>query len=52
MPSAKPRYDCGSEWKFRSYTETEWEELTEKFRNKLRVFYPDSTAKEDESPRV
>lgn len=47
MPSAKPRYDCGGEWKVRSYTETEWEELTEKLRNKLREFYPDSTAKED-----
>lgn len=47
MPTAKPRYDSGGDWKNRQYTEAEWEELKERLRKKLRDFYPDKNAEAD-----
>lgn len=47
MPTAKPRYDGGGDWKRRLYGEAEWEKIGERIRKKLRRFYPDKNAKAD-----
>lgn len=44
MPTAKPRYDGDGSWKFRKFSKTEWDELGEKIRQKLRLYYPDKNA--------
>lgn len=47
MPTAKPRYDGGGDWKSRLYDEATWEAISKRVREKLRPFYPDKNAKAD-----
>lgn len=47
MPTAKPRYDGGGDWKHRHFDQDEWEAISERIRKKLRCFYPDKNAKAD-----
>lgn len=47
MPTAKPRYDGGGNWKYHQYTEAEWEALKKRISEKLRPFYPGKNAQSD-----
>lgn len=47
MPTAKPRYDKDGSWKFRKFSKSEWDELGEKIRQKLRPYYPNKNATDD-----
>lgn len=45
MPTAKPRYDSGGDWKLRQFDRDEWVALEKRIQKKLRPFYPDKNAK-------
>lgn len=47
MPTAKPRYDGGGNWKNRHFGPDEWEAVGKRVREKLRCFYPDKSASTD-----
>ena len=49
MPSAKPAYDSDGSWKYRQFAPAEWESLTKRLQAKLRPFYPDKSATDDET---
>ena len=40
MPSAKPPYDKDESWKFRQFSETQWEALEKRLQVNLRPLYP------------
>ena len=49
MPSAKPAYDKDGSWKYRQFAPAEWDSLTKRLQAKLRPFYPDKSATDDET---
>jgi hypothetical protein len=51
MPTKKPRFDKGGEWKYPKFTPEQWEALQVRVGKELRKYYPDkSTIDVDDSP--
>ena len=49
MTRAKPAYDKDGSWKYRQFAPAEWDSLTKRLQAKLRPFYPDKSATDDET---
>ena len=49
MTRAKPAYDKDGSWKYRQFAPAEWHSLTKRLQAKLRPFYPDKSATDDET---
>ena len=49
MTRAKPAYDMDGSWKYRQFDRAEWDVLVKRLQAKLRAFYPDKSATDDET---